>query len=64
MKAYLDNSATTPPTQAVIAAMTACMREGWHNPSSVYAPAVEAWGGGGGGPRGNNEKKGGPRREN
>ena len=42
MKAYLDNSATTPPTQAVIAAMTACMREGWHNPSSVYAPAVEA----------------------
>ena len=29
MKAYLDNSATTPPTPAVIAAMTACMREGW-----------------------------------
>ena len=42
MKAYLDNRATTPPTPAVIAAMTACMREGWHNPSSVYAPAVEA----------------------
>ena len=35
MKAYLDNSATTRPTQGVIRAMTVCMEEGWHNPSSV-----------------------------
>ena len=43
MKAYLDNSATTRPTQGVIRAMTACMEEGWHNPSSVYGPAVAAF---------------------
>lgn len=42
MTAYLDNSATTQPTQGVIDAMGKCMREGWYNPSSVYAPAVEA----------------------
>ena len=43
MKAYLDNSATTRPTQGVIRAMTVCMEEGWHNPSSVYGPAVAAF---------------------
>ena len=43
MKAYLDNSATTRPTQGVIRAMTECMEEGWHNPSSVYGPAVAAF---------------------
>ncbi len=41
--AYLDNSATTRPCEAAIRAMEACMREGWHNPSSVYKPAVEAF---------------------
>ncbi|MGX8706897.1 MAG: aminotransferase class V-fold PLP-dependent enzyme, partial [bacterium] len=40
MQAYLDNSATTQPCEAAIAAMTDCMRGGWQNPSSVYAPAV------------------------
>lgn len=43
MLAYLDNSATTQPCAAAIEAMTACMREGWHNPSSVYRPAVDAF---------------------
>ncbi|MBR6889813.1 MAG: aminotransferase class V-fold PLP-dependent enzyme, partial [Clostridia bacterium] len=41
--AYLDNSATTRPCEAAIRAMELCMREGWHNPSSVYKPAVEAF---------------------
>ena len=40
MQAYLDNSATTRPSEGVIAAMSACMREGFYNPSSQYAPAV------------------------
>ena len=39
---YLDNSATTRPSDAVIAAMTEAMRAGWHNPSSLYRPAMEA----------------------
>ena len=43
MTAYLDNSATTRPTEAVIAAMNEAMREGYFNPSSVYGPAVEAF---------------------
>ncbi len=42
MKAYLDNSATTRPDDRVIEKMAACMREGYFNPSSVYAPAVDA----------------------
>ena len=40
--AYLDNSATTRPTEGVIDAMAACMREGFYNPSSLYAPAIAA----------------------
>ena len=43
MTAYLDNSATTRPCPEAIAAMTRCMSEGYFNPSSVYAPAVEAF---------------------
>lgn len=39
---YLDNSATTQPTQAVVDAMAAAMREGFYNPSSLYAQAVAA----------------------
>ena len=35
---YLDNAATTRPSEAVIAAMTAAMQEGYFNPSSLYAP--------------------------
>ena len=43
MQAYLDNSATTRPCEAAIAAMAEAMREGFYNPSSVYLPAVEAF---------------------
>ncbi len=42
MIAYLDNSATTRPSQPVIEAMTQAMREGFFNPSSLYAPAMAA----------------------
>jgi cysteine desulfurase len=40
--AYLDNSATTKPTEGVMRAMARCMSEGYYNPSSLYAPAVAA----------------------
>ncbi|NLG24020.1 MAG: aminotransferase class V-fold PLP-dependent enzyme, partial [Clostridiales bacterium] len=42
MIAYLDNSATTRPTDGVVAAMAAAMREGYFNPSSLYAPALHS----------------------
>ncbi len=42
MRAYLDNSATTRPSEGVVEAMTRAMRDGYFNPSSLYAPAVEA----------------------
>ena len=42
-RAYLDNSATTRPCEAAIAAMERCLREGWYNPSAVYKPSVEAF---------------------
>lgn len=42
MSAYLDNSATTRPSESVIEAMAQCMRDGFYNPSSQYAPAVES----------------------
>ncbi len=41
MKAYLDNSATTRPSDGVIEAMVQSMRDGYFNPSSLYAPAME-----------------------
>lgn len=41
--AYLDNSATTQPCEAAVAAMVECMREGFYNPSAVYRPAVVAF---------------------
>ena len=40
--AYLDNSATTRPSEGVAAAMAESMREGYFNPSSLYAPAMRA----------------------
>ena len=40
MRCYLDNSATTRPGEGVVRAMEACMREGYFNPSALYAPAV------------------------
>lgn len=39
---YLDNSATTRPTEEVIRAMDTCMREGFYNPSALYGPALVA----------------------
>ena len=42
MTAYLDNSATTRPSDGVTEAMVQTMRDGYFNPSSLYAPAVEA----------------------
>ena len=42
MRAYLDNSATTRPSDGVTAAMMDSMRDGYFNPSSLYAPAMDA----------------------
>ena len=42
MEAYLDNSATTRPSERVALAMLTCLREGWYNPSALYRPAMEA----------------------
>jgi len=42
LNAYLDNSATTRPSDSVIEAMTRCMRDGFYNPSSLYAPALDS----------------------
>ena len=33
---YADNAATTKMSEAAINAMTACMRDTWGNPSSLY----------------------------
>lgn len=33
---YMDHNATTQPTEEVVAAMTASLRTGWHNPSSIH----------------------------
>ncbi|MBQ9325007.1 MAG: cysteine desulfurase [Clostridia bacterium] len=37
---YLDNSATTRPTEPVIQAVTACMETEWYNPSALYRPSM------------------------
>lgn len=42
MQVYLDNSATTRPSDAVVDAMCESMRSGWYNPSALYRPAMEA----------------------
>ncbi len=39
---YLDNSATTRPSDAVVSAMLRAMTETWHNPSALYRPAMQA----------------------
>ena len=41
MNAYLDNSATTKPSDAVAAAVREMMEGGWYNPSALYKPALE-----------------------
>jgi cysteine desulfurase len=40
MIVYLDNSASTQPDDRVIEKMVTCLKHGYYNPSSVYAPAV------------------------
>ena len=42
MEAYLDNSATTRPSDAVVSAMLRVLTESWHNPSALYQPAMQA----------------------
>ena len=42
MEVYLDNSATTRPSDAVVAAMLDAMQTHWHNPSALYRPSMEA----------------------
>ncbi|MBE5787646.1 MAG: cysteine desulfurase [Clostridiales bacterium] len=42
MAIYLDNSATTRPCEEAILAMEESMREGYFNPSALYAPALMA----------------------
>ncbi|MGN0792909.1 MAG: cysteine desulfurase family protein [Aristaeellaceae bacterium] len=39
---YLDNSATTRPSDAVVAAMLHVLQQAWHNPSALYQPAMQA----------------------
>ena len=41
MNAYLDNSATTRPSDAVAAAVRELMEGGWYNPSALYKPALD-----------------------
>lgn len=40
MQVYLDNSATTKPSEQVIDAMVQSMREGFYNPSALYSAAM------------------------
>ncbi len=42
MTAYLDNSATTKPCAAAVAAIDDALTVHWHNPSSLYRPGDEA----------------------
>ncbi len=39
---YLDNSATTRPSDAVVSAMLRVLTESWHNPSALYREAMQA----------------------
>lgn len=39
---YLDNSATTKPCDAAVAAMTKAMTEDWGNPSALYGFGIDA----------------------
>ena len=39
---YLDNSATTRPSDAVVSAMLGVLTSNWHNPSALYQPAMQA----------------------
>ncbi len=37
---YLDNAATTKPLDSVRDVLSEYLKDGWHNPSALYAPAV------------------------
>ena len=39
---YLDNSATTKPCQAAVAAVTSALTENWANPSALYGFGIES----------------------
>ena len=39
---YFDNSATTKPSNAAVAAMTAALESGWANPSALYQFGIDA----------------------
>ncbi|MBQ7330829.1 MAG: cysteine desulfurase [Oscillospiraceae bacterium] len=39
---YLDNSATTQPCQAAVAAMTDALTQNWGNPSALYGFGIDA----------------------
>ncbi len=41
MTAYLDNSATTRPGDAVRVLVSELMESGWYNPSALYRPSME-----------------------
>ena len=41
MTVYLDNSATTKPSEGVIKTVIQALSEGFYNPSSMYAPSLE-----------------------
>ena len=41
MNVYLDNSATTKPSESVAAAVRELIEGGWYNPSALYRPALE-----------------------
>ena len=42
MQVYLDNSATTRPSERVVAAMNRGMTENFYNPSALYKPGLDA----------------------
>ena len=39
---YFDNSATTKPSNAAVAAMTAALESDWANPSALYQFGIDA----------------------
>jgi cysteine desulfurase len=39
---YLDNNATTQPSEGVVRAVVAALTEYWHNPSSIHRPGQNA----------------------
>lgn len=44
LEIYLDNAATTKPLASLSGVLEEYLRDGWHNPSALYAPAVRDMG--------------------